>query len=245
MSQLSVGVGFVQKNKLFSLIDKAIFDYNLIEENDKILIGASGGKDSTALIEYFANRKKRPNEHFSFTALNIQTEISPPFPEKIISLFSDWNVDFKVISINVHERLKNAKKMNCYWCSMQRRTELNNYAMQNGFNKLALGHHADDVLETALMNCLNKGELATMIPLLKYDKYPVQIIRPLYYAQEKTIIDHAKKMGYFGFTCTCNFQENSERKIARQKIADLCDNDATRKQHLFNALKNVNLKYLP
>lgn len=179
--------------KLSSLIDKAIFDYNMIEPGDKILIGASGGKDSTALIEYFSNRVKRKSCNFSYLALHIQNDFSPPLPKSILDLFSSWNVPFKSIDVDVLARLKPGRKMNCWWCSLQRRGELNEYAIKNGFNKIALGHHLDDVLETLLMNMLEKAELATMPPRLKYNKYPVTIIRPLYYASVQTIVEHAKK----------------------------------------------------
>ncbi|MCR5401989.1 MAG: tRNA 2-thiocytidine biosynthesis TtcA family protein [Treponema sp.] len=235
----------MKKKRLFSIIDKAVYDYKLIQPGDKILIGASGGKDSTALIEYFSNRVRRPDADFEYLALNIQSEISGPLPENIVKLFEEWQVPLKVIKINVQERLKEGKKMNCFWCSTQRRTELNNFAMENGFNKIALGHHADDVLETLLMNALQKGELSTMIPSLKYQKYPVSVIRPLYYAFESEIIAHAKENGFYGWTCTCNFQDNSTRKDARKKIALITDSDPKKKQHLFDSLKNINLDYLP
>lgn len=235
----------MKKNRLFSIIDKAVYDYNLIQDGDKILIGASGGKDSTALIEYFSNRVRRPSCNFEYHALNIETEFSGPLPENIRKLFEEWNVPLTVLKINVQERLKEGRKMNCFWCSTQRRTELNNFAMQNGFTKIALGHHADDVLETLVMNALQKGELSTMIPSLKYQKYPVTVIRPLYYAFESEIIEHAKENGFYGWTCTCNFQDNSTRKDARRKIAMLTDNDIKTKQRLFDSLKNVNLEYLP
>lgn len=235
----------MQKNRLFSLVDKAVYDYNLIEKGDRILVGASGGKDSTALIEYLANRTRRPDCGFSFTALTIQTEFSGSFPASIAALFKEWNVDYRVLRVDVQGRLKPGRKMSCYWCSTQRRTELNTYAIKNGFNKIALGHHLDDVLETALMNSLYKGELSTMIPSLPYKKYPVTIIRPLYYAAEQLIIEHAKERGYFGFTCTCRFQDNSTRKSARKKLALLTEQNPVLKQHLFDALKNVNSAYLP
>ena len=235
----------MKKNRLFSIIDKAIFDFKLIEDGDRILIGASGGKDSTALIEYFANRIRRPDANFSFLALHIETEFSGPLPEKIQNLFDEWQVPYENLKISVEERLKNGKKMNCYWCSTQRRTELNNYAIANGFNKIALGHHADDVLETLLMNSLHKAEMATMLPSLKYEKYPVTLIRPLYYSFESEIISHAKENGFYGFTCTCNYQDNSTRKNARAKIAGITDNDPVLKRHLLDSLFNVNADYLP
>lgn len=230
--------------KISSLIDKAVFDYNLIEKGDKILIGASGGKDSTALIEYFSNRAKRPDCNFEYKALNIMSDFAPAFPEKIKEKFNEWSVPFESINVNILERIKAGQKMSCYWCSTQRRTELINYAIKNGFNKIALGHHMDDILETFLMNMLNKSELSTMIPKLKYENYPVTIIRPLCYVSEERLIEHAVESGYSGFTCTCNYQENSTRKEARQKLETLTNGDLQTKERMFKALQNVKVDYL-
>lgn len=231
--------------KLFRIIDKAVFDYNLIEENDSILIGVSGGKDSTALVHYLSRRLVQNREKFSFTAVHIATDISPPFSQELISLFNSWNVDIKNISISVLDRLKAGKKMNCWWCSTQRRTELNNFAIEHGFNKIALGHHLDDMLETLLMNALSKGELSTMPPRLKYDKYPVTIIRPLILCDEKTIISHANEYNFSSLTCTCSYQDNSARKDARSKLSDLTDGSYNSKMKLVQALKNIKTEYLP
>lgn len=231
--------------KIFSIIDKAIFDYKLIEDGDNILIGASGGKDSTVLIEYFAKRKAQNRENFNFTALHVETEIGSPLSQGLLDQFTSWNVEPVIIKVDVLGRLKPNKKMNCWWCSTQRRTELNNYAIEHGFNKIALGHHLDDILETLLMNMLNKGELSTMPPRLKYEKYPVTIIRPLCMTDEQTIIAHAKNSGYICDTCTCNYQDNSGRKAARSKLQDLTKGNAHEKRKIFEALKNIRTEYLP
>lgn len=230
--------------KLSSLIDKACFDYSLVEPGDRILIGASGGKDSTALVEYFANRSKRPDCNFEYMALNIKSDFAPAFPQGILDLFSQWNANFKSIDVNILERVKPGEKMSCYWCSTQRRSELLKYALDNGYNKIALGHHMDDILETFLMNMLEKGNLSTMIPKMPYEKWPVSIIRPLAYVSEKRIIQHAKDTGYFGFTCTCNYQENSTRKLARKRVELLTEGDEKAKERMFAALKNVQTDYL-
>lgn len=236
----------MKKNpKLSSLIDKACFDYSLIENGDKILIGASGGKDSTALIEYFSQRSKRPDCNFEYKALFIKSDFAPEFPKGIINLFNDWNVPFETINVNITERVKNGQKMSCYWCSTQRRTELLNYAIKNGYNKIALGHHMDDMLETLLMNMLNKGELSTMPPKLKYDNFPVTIIRPLCYISENRLIEHAEQNGSSGFTCTCNYQDNSTRKEARKLLEQLTEGNLSKKEKLFASLKNVQKEYLP
>ena len=231
--------------KLSSLIDKACFDYNLIEKGDRILIGASGGKDSTALIEYFANRAKRPDPGFEYMALNIQSDFAPPFPPKILELFNKWNVPFESIPINISARIKEGQKMNCWWCSTQRRTELLKYALEHGYNKIALGHHMDDILETLLMNALQKGEFSTMIPSLQYENYPIKIIRPLCYITEDRIIKYAEEEKFKQFTCTCDFQDNSTRKESKKKLKQLTGGKPELKERLFTALQNIKLEYLP
>ncbi len=233
------------KPKLFSLIDKAVFEYNLIEEGDSILIGVSGGKDSTSLVHYFSHRLLQNREQFTFTALHISTDISPPLSQELVSLFQSWDVEIKTINISVLERLKEGKKMNCWWCSTQRRTELNNYAIEHGYNKIALGHHLDDMLETLFMNALSKGELSTMPPKLTYTKYPVTIIRPLILSDEKTIIAHTKEQNFSTLTCTCTYQQNSARKDARSKVRDLTDGSYDAKMKLVRALQNIKTEYLP
>ena len=230
--------------KISSLIDKAIFDYNLLEDNDKILIGASGGKDSTLLIEYFSKRIKRPSSNFTYKALHIKSDFANDFPKEIKDLFDLWNVPFESLDVNTLERVQQGKKMNCYWCSTQRRTELLKYAIDNGYNKIALGHHMDDILENLLMNMLNKGELAAMPPKLKYDNFPITIIRPLCYVSEKRIVDYAQELGFKKYTCTCTYQDNSTRKNARKLLETITQGDEVKKESLFASLKNIQPLYL-
>ena len=230
---------------LFRVIDKAVYDYNMIEDNDRILVGASGGKDSTALVHYLAMRQRRPREHFSFTALHIESEITPPLDGRLLSLFKSWNVEVQSLSVNVLARLKPGRTMNCWWCSTQRRTELLNFALSHGYTKLALGHHLDDILETLLMNILHKGELSSMAPRMNYRSYPLTVIRPLCYAEEDAISAHGRETGYISSTCTCGFQDNSFRKEARRRLELLTDGERSKKQRFFAALKNIQPEYLP
>lgn len=230
---------------LFRIIDKAVFEYNMIENGDRILVGASGGKDSTSLVEYFAARQRQHREQFEFTALHIAAEISPPFSRDLAERFKSLDVPFVRIPVDVIERLKPGRKMNCWWCTTQRRTELNNYAVAHGYNKIALGHHMDDILETLLMNALGKGELSTMPPRLKYSKYPVTIIRPLCFADTDTILSYARSSGFSSSVCTCCYQDNSGRKDARRRLQLLTRGSMAEKRRLFDALRNVKTEYLP
>ena len=230
---------------LFRLIDKAVFEYNMIENGDRILVGASGGKDSTALVEYFATRSRRPSCGFGFTAIHIRTEITPPFTSDQTELFRSWNVEPVTLEAGILSRLKAGRKMNCWWCATQRRTELLEYAISHNYNKLALGHHLDDILETLLMNMLYKGELSTMPPRLRYDKYPVTVIRPLCFVPVELVKKHAEECGYMSTTCSCTYQDNSGRKEARRRLTALTDGDLTKKERLFAALRNIDREYLP
>lgn len=232
--------------KLFRIIDHGVCEYSMIEEGDRILIGASGGKDSTALVEYFAARmKRRGGPAFEAAALHVETEIGSPLAPELTALFDEWGMPLHRVRISVQGRLKPGRKMNCWWCSTQRRTELNEFALREGFNKIALGHHLDDILETLLMNALSKGELSTMPPRLAYEKYPITVIRPLCFADIPTIVRHAEERGYKSCTCTCTFQDNSGRKDARSRLEALTGGNYSDKRRLFEALRNVKSQYLP
>lgn len=234
--------------KLFRLIDHAVERYSMIEEGDRILIGASGGKDSTALVEYFAHRmmrRSRGGTRFESAALHVSTEIGSPIHPSLVDAFARWKVPLHIVPVSVLGRLKPGKRMNCWWCSTQRRTELNDFAIREGYNKIALGHHLDDILETLLMNALTKAELSTMPPRLTYDKYPVTIIRPLCLADIPHIVRHAEAAGYISATCTCDYQDNSGRKEARGKLDALTGGSYDEKRKLFDALSNIKKEYLP
>jgi len=242
----------MQHDTLTALIDKAIFDYHLIQDGDRIVVGASGGKDSSLLVEYLADRMKRFSGHcaaneprFTFTAVNIQTELGECFSESLVKQFADWGVVPVIQKIEVLSRLKQGRAMNCYWCSTQRRKELLEYAITNHYNKIALGHHLDDILETLIMNQIERGELSTMPVTLKYEKYPVTIIRPLCYVPVDMITRFAEQEGWKSSTCTCTYQDNSGRRDARKKLEVLTDGEYAKKMRLFNSLKNIQPHYLP
>ena len=234
---------------LFSLIDKAIYDYAMLPPGCKVLVGASGGKDSTLLVEYLANRLRRSSSpgrrDFSFTAVYFQTDFAPPFNVDLKRLFAEWGVDFVERQVDVLGRLKPGRKMSCYWCSTQRRTELIRYAVAHGYDAIALGHHLDDILETLLMNMLGAGKLSAMPPVLQYQKYPLKILRPLCYAPVRQISEYAAQAGWKKVTCTCNYQDNSGRKEMRRRLDLLTAGDERAKIRLFSALKHINAEYLP
>ena len=160
------------------LTEIALRRYEMIEEGDRILVAVSGGKDSTTLAYDLAIKRLWWPAHYELRAIHISTDFCSCCKKSaLFSLLEGWGIESVSVDVPVIGRLKPGRSMNCYWCSTQRRTELIRYAMANGFNKIALGHHLDDIVETLLMNMLYKGETSTMPPLLRYDKYPIAVIR--------------------------------------------------------------------
>lgn len=247
--------------RVFSIIDKAIYDYDMIKEGSRILLGASGGKDSTLLAEYLGMRLRRLAQQqeseqssfkhkaressFTVEAVYIQTDFAPEFNPDLKKLFDEWKIPLKTIKVDTLARVKPGHKMSCYWCSNQRRKELIHYAMDNGFDSIVLGHHLDDVLETLLMNMTTKGHLETMPPVLQYEKYPLKLLRPLYYVPVDLIIEHSINEGWNSQTCTCTFQDNSGRKVARKKLQVLSDGEYSKKKLILDSLRNIDYDYLP
>ncbi len=231
---------------LSSLIAKAVQDFAMIRPGDRILIAASGGKDSTALAYDFSRRVRYSAIPFGIGALHVATEYSDPGTEENLRrLFAEWEVPLGVTRVSLHDRLKPGRKMNCYWCSTQRRTELINFALREGYNKIALGHHLDDIIETLFMNMTQKSELSTMMPVLAYRKYPITILRPLALLEERQIVQFAVAMGLDRVTCSCSHQDRSRRKKIRTGIEALTGGRGELKRNIFRSMGNVNSEYLP
>lgn len=237
--------------KLERLIDKkitkGILKYNMIEEGDKVLLAISGGKDSMLLAYDLSKKLKGFPINFTLKALHIESEFGNEAERTFMeSRLKEWNIDYEILKVGVIKRLKPGRKMNCYWCSTQRRTELLKYAVEHGYQKIALGHHMDDIIESLLMNMSLKGKISTMLPKLDYDRYEQAIIRPLCYVKEHEIIKMADHMDIRKYTCQCGFGNSSKRRDMREVIQTMADThgDVIR-DNLFNSMSNVNQRYLP
>jgi tRNA(Ile)-lysidine synthase TilS/MesJ len=231
------------------LIAKAIQDYRLIEEGDRILLGASGGKDSTILAWALSRRKLWENPRFNIEALRIAGDVpgggmNTEEEKTLAEMFDEWKIPLHTINVSIMGSVKEGRSMNCYWCSTIRRSELIDYAIKNNFNRIALGHHLDDILTTLLMNMTKKGEIATMIPKMQYEKYPLTIIRPLALVQEQSIRDFVSFMGWKAGTCSCDYGSDGERKRYQKKLDDLTDGKEAAKRLLFASMGNVREEYL-
>lgn len=237
--------------KLERLIDKkitkGILKFNMIDDGDKVLLAVSGGKDSMLLAYHLSKKLKGFPINFTLKVIHIQSEFGNAAERANMEEFlKEWGIDYEILEIGVIKRLKPGRKMNCYWCSTQRRTELLKYAVKNGYHKIALGHHMDDIIESLLMNMALKGKISTMLPKLDYDRYDQAIIRPMAYVKEHEIIKMADHLKITKSTCQCGFADNSKRRDMRKVIQTMADThgDIIR-DNLFNSMGNIIPRYLP
>lgn len=232
------------------LVAKAVLDYSLLAEGDRVLLGASGGKDSTVLAWALSRRRRWNAPRFELEALRIVGDVpgggmDAESAARLAVLYAEWGIPYRTLEVPIVGRLKDGERMNCWWCATQRRTELIRCALENGFNKIALGHHLDDILATLLMNMAKKGEFATMPPRLQYGKYPLEVIRPLALVEEESIRGFARERGWLAVTCSCAFGADRERSEFRRRLETLCGGTEEGKRNLFRSMSNVKAGYLP
>lgn len=226
-------------------ITQAVLDFNLLTEVDKVLIAVSGGKDSTALLLELISRIGKIDPAYILEAIHIQSDFASFEARDFLKELSlTLPIPFHFLNVPIKENLKEHAKLNCYFCSNRRRIELLNFAQKHGFNKIALGHHIDEIIETMLMNMLYNAKFSAMPPKVCYKKYPVEIIRPLTYCEEKEIIKYIKHLNLAQYTCTCNFSANSNRKHIRKIILELTGGNYTLKRNLFESMRNICTDYL-
>lgn len=202
--------------RIIARYKKAIANYQLIEDGDKILVGVSGGKDSLLLLELLGGtmRIHRPAIHVE--ALHVKMEnISYETDQHYLEQFaSDCGIPLHVVTTSFDPSM-DRRKTPCFLCSWYRRKELFNFAQEHGFNKIAFGHHQDDIIHTALMNLLYQGQFSSITPRLELDKMPLTLIRPLCMVIEKDIQNYAMEKGYMKQKKNCPYDHDTRRTEIR------------------------------
>jgi len=236
------------RNKLISATGKAIADFNMIEDKDVVMVCLSGGKDSYTLLSLLSALKKRAPIDFSIIAMNLDQK-QPGFPENVLpDYLNSHGVDYKIITEDTYSIVKEKipeGKTTCSLCSRLRRGIIYRVAREIGANKIALGHHKNDIVETFFMNMFFGSKLKSMPPKLLSDDQTNVVIRPLAYIEEKDIISFSKTMNYPIIPCNlCGSQENLQRNKVKSMLNSWENEQPGRLNNIFQSLTNVEPSHL-
>ena len=237
------------RKQIWSKFIKAICEYDLVQKGDKIAVCISGGKDSMLLAKCMQELQKHGDREFELIFLVMNPGYSEKNKEKIISNAKLLNIPITMFETDIFERVTKIEDKPCYICARMRRGYLYRKAKELGCNKIALGHHFDDVIETILMSTLYAGQFKTMLPKLQSTNVEgMQLIRPLYYVKEEDIIRWRDKNNLEFLQCACKLTEmyannkiDSKRQEVKQLIKELRGKYDKIDTNIFKSTQNVNL----
>ena len=236
------------RGRLEQQVGRAIGDFNMIEEGDTIMVCMSGGKDSYTLLEILLTLQKRAPINFRLIAMNLDQK-QPGFPEHILpDYFKSIGIKYHIETQDTYSIVKEKipeGKTTCSLCSRLRRGIIYRVAGELGANKIALGHHRDDMIETLFLNIFFGGKLKAMPPKLVTDKGDHVVIRPLAYCAEKDIASFARTMKFPIIPCNlCGAQENLQRQNIKEMLTAWERQYPGRSQSIFTAMQNVKPSHL-
>jgi tRNA 2-thiocytidine biosynthesis protein TtcA len=234
--------------QLRSSVGKAIGDYGMIADGDKVMVCLSGGKDSYTLLDILISLQRSAPVSFELFAVNLDQK-QPGFPEHILPAYLEQlKVPYKIIQQDTYSVVKRVipeGRTMCGLCSRLRRGALYRFAAENGFNKIALGHHRDDIVETLFLNLFFGGRLKAMAPKLLSDDKRQIVIRPLAYVAEREISRYARGRGFPIIPCKlCGSQENMQRVAVKKMLAEWEREFPGRTESIFSALRHVEVDHL-
>ncbi len=253
MDYLDIERSIIKKYRkdIWSKFVKAIIDYELIQENDKVMVCISGGKDSFLLAKCMQELVRHGKVHFEAYYVCMNPGYNEKNRELILSNAEKLNIPLEMFESNIFDVANNTSTGSpCYLCARMRRGCLYNKAKELGCNKIALGHHFDDVIETTLLSMFYGSEIKTMMPKLHSDNFPgLELIRPMYLIKEDAIINWKNSNKLTFLNCACKFTEessekedNSKRLAMKNLIKELRKQNKNIDYNIFKALDNVNLE---
>ncbi|MGH1538097.1 MAG: tRNA 2-thiocytidine(32) synthetase TtcA [Gammaproteobacteria bacterium] len=236
------------QKKLRRQVGKAITDYHMIEDGDRIMVCLSGGKDSYTLLDMLLGLQLVAPVDFELIAVNLDQK-QPGFPEHVLpNYLEDLKIDYRIVEQDTYSIVKEKiapGKTTCSLCSRLRRGILYNTAKDLGATKIALGHHMDDVVETMFMNMFHGSRLKTMPPKLVSDDKRNIVIRPLVYCREKDIANYSERKEFPIIPCNlCGSQPNLERARIKSMLTEWDQQSPDRVGNIFRSMQNITSSHL-
>jgi tRNA 2-thiocytidine biosynthesis protein TtcA len=223
---------------------QAIMDFNLIDEGDRIAVAVSGGKDSLSLLHVLRHRQSIAPISFEFVAVHVDFKFDDFDPAGLIAYFKEHEFPFLVETVDSLQGEKYAE-IDCYRWSAARRKVLFELCSKEGFNKIAFGHHMDDIAETILLNQFYRGEIGAMKPKQELFEGRITIIRPLAYVREESMEFLAKNLGIASMgQSKCANDDTSHRMLIKKMIRDMEKHNPQIVKNIFKSLQNVRTDYL-
>ncbi len=223
---------------------RAITDFNMIQEGDKIAVAVSGGKDSLSLMHVLRHRQRISPVKFDFTAVHIDFEFEDFDSQTLASYLQQQEFSYKIEKV---ELLKGERweDINCFWWSRNRRKALFQFADREGFTKIAFGHHMDDIAETILLNQFYRGEISAMKPVIELFDGKIVIIRPLAYVRERDMVQLASELSIDSMgQSKCANDDTSHRMLIKKMLKEFEKNNPMVVTNIFRSLKNIKSEYL-
>ena len=231
------------KKRLRRNVGRAIADFNMIEADDRIMVCLSGGADSYTMLDILQNLKRNAPIEFELVAVNLDQK-QPGFPEHILPNYLDAiGINYHIIEEDTYSVVKRVipeNKTYCGLCSRLRRGIIYRFAREQGYTKIALGHHREDIIETLFLNMFYGGRLKSMPAKLLSDDGENIVIRPLAYCSEIDIKTYAEKKAFPIIPCTlCGSQDNMQRKAIKKMLTDWNKKKPGRVESIFTSIQNI------
>ena len=231
------------KKRLRREVGRAIADYNMIEQGDRVMVCLSGGKDSFAMLDILRELQRRAPIDFELLAVNLDQK-QPGFPENVLpDYLQSEGVPYRILEQDTYSLVTEMVpqgKTYCGWCSRFRRGIIYKFAKRNGYNKIALGHHRDDIIETLFLNLFHAGKLKAMPAKLLSDDGANIVIRPLAYCKEVDLIRYAELQAFPIIPCNlCGSQDNLQRQVIKEMLNGWQRQFPGRVETIFKSLADV------
>jgi len=222
---------------------KAIMDYKMLDDGDKVLVAVSGGKDSLSLLKVLNERRRFVPIDYSLVAVHVDMGYNKANTKHLESYFKKHHYDYRIKKTSIIKETPKEER-GCFWCSWNRRKVLFETAKELGCNKVALAHHQDDIIQTFFLNLIFQGEISAMSPRQELFKGEIVIIRPFAYVQERELTRYARESKFQTVRCNCAFAGRTQRAAVNRIIKQAEKLSPYFKTNVFRSLSRIKAEYL-